>query len=129
MNHLKKFNESIRSLSSVKDDIKDICLDITDEGYTIDFSKSKKGFEDGAKVWGWCDAFYIYGESLEDFPYINIKEVVDRVIRYLGPDFIDMYILNKSNSANDNNDWIFLDGYDDDEAIGYIRGIKIEFNI
>ncbi len=110
-----KFNDMI-------EDIKDICLDLTDGVYNIDIQYNKSGM-----------SLFIKREGKDtinkSFKYIDVKEIVDRVIRYLGPDFTDMYILNPRNSANDNNEWVLLDGYDDDEAIGSISGVKIEFNI
>jgi len=123
MKHIvsKRIFES--KFNDVVEDIKDICLDLTDGIYNIDIQYNKYNKSDMS--------LFIKTKNNtinKSFKYIDVKEIVDRIIRYLGPDFVDLYVFTGKNIYDD-SEWVLLDGYDDDELIGYIRGVRIEFNI
>ncbi len=74
MKHLKKYNENIEN--STIEDIKDILLELEDEGFKVDYSNLKdiKGE----------DSISIKKDAAKGFKYSDIKEVLLRLKDYLG---------------------------------------------
>jgi len=131
MKYLNTFNESLirnravgkrPSMTSTKDDIKDICLDLTDDGYLIDFDDDKGTYRGDIFI-------YKVGNresgKLTPFDYKDIEEVVERVKRYLVPitESIDVYVLfNNSSVFTSINKWV-------NRSENSIRELKISFTL
>ena len=107
---------TIPSRESIED-VKDICLELTDEGYVVDIS-------DDYVI---C-TILIYGES--KFNYEDIKETVERLQSYLGEKIQDKLVFTGWNG------WVNFDELEKmDVSLGFRadtrnrRAIKIKFKI
>ncbi len=89
MKHLKKYNESIEEKKSFED-IRDICLELEDDGFDI--------FYAGFYTTGATCAIRIAKPS-EKFLYTEVKEVLLRLKDYLGSNY-DKIIYDKGYRTN-----------------------------
>ena len=127
MKHLKTFNESNDNLKDIVQELKDIALELTDEGFRVDIYQLPANTERFIKIR--VDILKIHGDfyrnyTIEDFQYQEISETTDRMIRYM--ESIKEYINHRLNCWRVK--WIFnIDPID----IGNekIRSLLIDFHL
>lgn len=101
MRHLKEYNENFKerglyfkNLESerkeVNDTIKDICLDLTDEGFKVDFVNSTTTTFTSITITKVANLY----EKFEFYPYSEISDVVERLKLYLGGSLRGVTILS-----------------------------------
>jgi len=105
MKHLRKFNESIDPIQAaidkgdgIRETLSDICLDLTDIGYEIEFPF--RGHT--------TSTLDITRVNNSTFWYSEVKEVVDRIEQYLGSKFIGVYVLEESTGYKGSDQWEVL---------------------
>ncbi len=111
MKYLKKFNESIESIT---DTVMDICIDIQDSGFIIT-PPHEGGFPSKSIV---IQKRNMGASGDEIFSYIEVKETVDRLKEFLGDKLHSVYV-NKGKA------W-YKFGYTNMK--GYIRAVKITWD-
>jgi|ERR1035437_7837117 hypothetical protein len=100
MKYLKRFNED-RKVGSLKktglgpmstkdmddkvDNIKDICLELTDEGFVCDITRIDTQIEIIIHKTNVKLGDALYASALKEFRYEEVKEVVERIKDYVSP--------------------------------------------
>jgi len=123
------------NLDQIKDDLNDICLDLTDNGFIN-------------------GPFYKYptlnkyhlilqkngeNDTLDLFKYSDVSETLDRIKRYLGDKLLDMKAWRPDNNRKsivrrihlnlDETSWTWVDVMDEPlNDLGYLYAIKIVFS-
>jgi hypothetical protein len=89
MKHIK--THKLFESTEREEDIKDICLELEDEGFNIEYNNVL----DPVKSIG-INVPYREGAGVisEFFDYDQVKEVVDRIVLYLGDKFVGLYIVD-----------------------------------
>jgi len=129
------------------DDLKDICLELEDDGFYIKFPvirnnvdnivdlrilrKSNKGgyypmaASADDEFIADDDGFIVrYIDIYEDFRYNDVSETVERIKDYLGDNLIEITILNVSST----NEWVWTNQIDEDFYGKDVRVISIKYH-
>lgn len=97
MRYLKSFNESFNK--EYIDNIKDILLELEDDGYITIITKGKFDWISENRI----DFIYI-SNQLKPFEFSDIKDSMLRLKRFLGEDWISCSVLFSNSNSADNID-------------------------
>ncbi len=96
MKYLRKFNESTDITNNIKEDIDDILLELSDNGFHIMNAKKSGGYWHKAvekEVYHLTiSKINVKWSKYEPYEYSEISEVVDRLVRYLGDNLLSKNI-------------------------------------
>lgn len=119
--HIRKFNESIDQAISdeVKSDLKDICLDLSDEGFTVNIKgiipPSKDRIFQGT-ILGSVKILKIRERTFEpfrskfhEFKYSDVQEYIERIKDYLTPLGYDITIYVIESKGEGEVKWILFE--------------------
>jgi len=87
MKYLKYF-ENMNDVSSVKEDIKDICLELEDIGFDIYVERGLDWLDNENFIPYIIKIYKKLDEEEEYFNYSDVEEVIERLKDYLGDKFI-----------------------------------------
>ena len=88
MKHLRRFNEGLER-KEILQDLKEICLDLTDDGFNVKFFSTRINHVEFRKLFGGSSDFGLIItlpksiDQTHDFKYKKVSEVIERIKRYM----------------------------------------------
>lgn len=137
MKHIKEYKlfENIEyfdeTINEMMEDVKDICLELEDEGYSIDIypeywpSKEIRRYNLLIEKLDKRPLATRDSSRFLEFNYSEVEEVVNRIVRYLGENIIETAVYIGETIHPDDGAWVGLDKF---ESSGFMTtGVKIIF--